>query len=681
MITQPIKPSIARSRLSAVLLRRIMLVVFCIGALISGLQIARLAVVANQQIDDEARQLLGMFAASASQSIIKADPQSAAIVVNGLLGHPAVCFARLEQTGQLPLAEQLRPLHYFPMRYLTDWLFTAERQYSLELGAGQLAWNAGQLDISLDTASYGQGFIRDAGIVLLSALLGIGLLAACVFLLLRKNLTHPLSAVLRSMDAIDPEHPGHSLLSIDPLHENNELGGWINSVNRLLRGFEQAEQSLEDMSRVDFLTGMPNRLALQGRLDGILTEAEQSGKMVAVMCIGFDGFKGINERYSFQQGDWILKSFAQRISNQLLPGLDSVFRLAGDQFVFIHAGMDNSYQAAVQAQKILFLLQQPFEVPQPDQEDVVVQLSATIGITLYPGDAENSEMLLQNAEQSMRLAKMSGRNRYQFYIASIDQQLRERRRLEVDLDKALAKRELHLVYQAQVELESGKVVGAEALLRWRRESGELIPPDTFIPLAEQTGAIIKIGEWVLESACQQLRDWLDVGWKDFRLAVNLSAVQLLHPGLIPAIERIMTTYRVPPDSLELEVTETSLMQDVETAGKQLLALRQLGITIAIDDFGTGHSSLAYLKRLPLDKIKIDRSFVQDMHSNNDDATIVRSIVQLSHSLQLKVLAEGVETRETEQLLLGLGCDEGQGYFYSRPVTAEALLDRYGSFSG
>lgn len=177
-----------------------------------------------------------------------------------------------------------------------------------------------------------------------------------------------------------------------------------------------------------------------------------------------------------------------------------------------------------------------------------------------------------------------------------------------------------------------------------------------------------------------MRDWLDVGWKDFRLAVNLSAVQLLHPGLTPAIERIMTTYRVPPDSLELEVTETSLMQDVETAGKQLLALRQLGITIAIDDFGTGHSSLAYLKRLPLDKIKIDRSFVQDMHSNNDDATIVRSIVQLSHSLQLKVLAEGVETRETEQLLLGLGCDEGQGYFYSKPVTAEALLDRYGSFS-
>ncbi len=239
---------------------------------------------------------------------------------------------------------------------------------------------------------------------------------------------------------------------------------------------------------------------------------------------------------------------------------------------------------------------------------------------------------------------------------------------------------MHVVYQPQIELSSGICVGAEALLRWGRKNGKLVSPEIFIPLAEQTGSIIKIGEWVLEQACKQLRDWLDIGWRDFRLAVNLSTIQLLHEGLADTLARLIETYRIPPGILELEVTETSLMQDINAAGAQLLALRKLGVSIAIDDFGTGHSSLAYLKRLPLDKIKIDRSFVQDVLKSENDVAIVRTIIQLSHSLNLRVLAEGVETTDVEQLLVQLGCNEGQGYLYSRPINAESLLDKYGSFS-
>lgn len=675
-----------QTRLSGILLRRTLWVAVGIGILMSLLQVLHSVSLVRDSIRNEGQQMLAVLAGPARQALQDNNAGMARQVVNGLLHHQAVRSARLGRPGALPLAEQLRPLRYSAERYLTDRLFAAEQHFYLELGGEAGEAYQGRLEVTLDTAGYANSFMREVGVILLVGLLGTVLLLASLHLVLRRLLSRPLAGMLEEMTYIDPERPGLHQLGIAPAHRHNELGQWVERVNQLLRAIahvnqlrEEAEESLLHMSHVDFLTGLPNRLGLQGKLDGILTRARQTDKSVAVMCIGLDAFKSINERYSFQLGDWILRSFAQRVDSQLSAELDSFARLGGDQFILIHSGLDNSYQAAVLAQKVLFLLHQPFKVPQDGQADVSIRLSASIGITLFPGDAQTSELLLQKAEQTMRLSKMGGRNRYQFYIASIDQQLRQRRQMETDLDNALANRELYLLYQPQIELGSNKVVGVEVLLRWQRRNGDLVSPETFIPLAEQTGAIVKIGEWVLEQTCEQLRDWLDIGWRDFRIAVNLSAVQLHHEGLESAIKRIMIAHRIPPGALELEITETSLMQDVETARKKLLALRKLGVAIAIDDFGTGHSSLAYLKRLPLDKIKIDRSFIQDMQTSNDDATIVRTIIQLSHSLQLKVLAEGVETRETEQLLVRLGCDEGQGYLYSKPVTAEALLDKYGRF--
>lgn len=674
-------PAIETS-LSGRLFRRILPVVLGVSAVIGGLLIIYQAVQEKNTIDAESQKLLMLFAEPARQALQQQDPVGARQVAQGLLAHSAVSRVVLERYGNAPLLEQVRPLQSSVWRHLADWLPTPERQLVLELETGDQHLLPARLKISLDTAGYVGSFMRQSGIILLLILSGIVMLAAGLSHVLRQQLARPLSSILRQMQHIDPEHAGAQQLSILPGHQHDELGQWVGHVNHLLLTIDRANQqraeakdNLLHMSHVDFLTGLPNRLGLQGKLDEILGQARRSGQAIAVMCIGLDGFKAINERHSFQSGDLILRSFAQRVGSQLSAEQDSFARLGGDQFVLIHAGLDNSYQAAVLAQKVLFLLQQPFRVQQPGQSEIAVRLSATIGITLFPGDAQTSELLLQKAEQTMRLSKMSGRNRYQFYSASIDQQLRERRQLEGELERAIVNQELHLLYQIQFKLGGDKrAVGAEALLRWRRSNGELVSPDIFIPLAEQTGAIVKIGEWVLEKACEQLRDWLDIGWQDFRIAVNLSAVQLLHQGLVPTVERIMAAYRIPPDCLELEVTETSLMQDVKTASRQLVALRRLGVAIAIDDFGTGHSSLAYLKRLPLDKIKIDRSFVQDMQSSGDDATIVSTIIQLSHGLQLKVLAEGVETRETERLLEQLGCDEGQGYLYGKPVTADALFD-------
>ena len=357
-------------------------------------------------------------------------------------------------------------------------------------------------------------------------------------------------------------------------------------------------------------------------------------------------------------------ALADRLGN-LSAGLAALARLGSDRFVLVQTDIEQPYLAAELAQSILDDLQEPFSL---DFQEV--RLRATIGITLYPEDGRATEKLLQKAEQTMTLAKRA-HHRYQFYIASVDSEMRRRRELEKDLREALPRRELHLYYQPQLSYLEQRVLGAEALLRWEHPDHGQVPPEQFIPLAEQNGSIIAIGEWVLEQACRQLRAWHDAGFRELHMAVNLSAVQLRHSGLPRLINRLLHTYQLPAGSLELEVTETSLMEDIQTAAGHLLGLRRSGARIAIDDFGTGYSSLSYLKSLPLDKIKIDKSFVCDLGKGgrDEDATIVRTIIQLGKSLDKQITAEGVETAAQEAYLIDQGCHEGQGYLYSEPLSA------------
>jgi diguanylate cyclase (GGDEF)-like protein len=572
------------------------------------------------------------------------------------------------------LAQKSRELQHSNSRWLTDLILGQERTFTTQLvGRGPYSEYYGDLSITLDTATYGESFIVSSVIIFISGVLRALAMGLVLYLVYHWLLTKPLSRIIEHLTEINPDRPSEHKIPQIKGNEKNELGIWINTANQLLESIErnthlrhEAENSLLRMAQYDFLTGLPNRQQLQQQLDKILVDAGKLQRRVAVLCVGLDDFKGINEQFSYQTGDQLLLALADRLRGHS-GRLGALARLGGDQFALVQADIEQPYEAAELAQSILDDLEAAFAL---DHQEI--RLRATIGITLFPEDGDSTEKLLQKAEQTMTLAKTRSRNRYQFYIASVDSEMRRRRELEKDLRDALIRDQFYLVYQPQISYRDHRVVGVEALIRWQHPEHGLVPPDLFIPLAEQNGTIIAIGEWVLDQACKQLREWHDQGFVDLRMAVNLSTVQLHHAELPRVVNNLLQIYRLPPRSLELEVTETGLMEDISTAAQHLLSLRRSGALIAIDDFGTGYSSLSYLKSLPLDKIKIDKSFVQDLLDDDDDATIVRAIIQLGKSLGMQVIAEGVETAEQESYIISEGCHEGQGYHYSKPLPAREL---------
>ncbi len=586
----------------------------------------------------------------------------------------AVRMASIGHPNETMLAEKSRALQHAPSRWLTDLILGQERTFTTPLvGKGPYSEYYGDLSITLDTATYGEGFIVNSVIIFISGVLRALAMGLVLYLVYHWLLTKPLSRIIEHLTSVNPDRPSEHKIPQLKGHERNELGLWINTANQLLESIErnthlrhEAESSLLRMAQYDFLTGLPNRQKLQEQLDKILIDAGRRQRRVAVLCVGLDDFKSVNEQFTYQAGDKLLLALADRLRAHS-GRLGALARLGGDQFALVQADIDQPYEAAELAQSILDDLEAEFAF-----EHEQIRLRATIGITLFPEDGDSTEKLLQKAEQTMTLAKSRSRNRYQFYIASVDSEMRRRRELEKDLRDALSREQFHLVYQPQVSYREQRVVGVEALLRWQHPEHGLVPPDLFIPLAEQNGTIIPIGEWVLDHACRQLREWHDQGFTQLRMAVNLSTVQLHHAELPRVVNNLMQIYRLPPRSLELEVTETGLMEDISTAAQHLLSLRRSGALIAIDDFGTGYSSLSYLKSLPLDKIKIDKSFVQDLLDDDDDATIVRAIIQLGKSLGMQVIAEGVETAEQEAYIIAEGCHEGQGYYYSKPLPAREL---------
>ena len=663
-----------RHRLSLKLLRVVLLAALVVGVVLSCAQIVFDAHKARQAVHNDAQRILAMVRDPSTQAVYSLDRDMAMQVLEGLFQHEAVRYAAIGHPDEPMLAEKSRPLLDSPTRWLTDPILGPEQHYSIRLvGRGEPGEYYGDLKITLDTAPYGQDFVVTSVIIFLSGILRALAMGLVLFLVYHWLLTKPLWRIIDHLTSINPDRPGEHKLPMLAGHEHNELGLWINTANQLLESIErnghlrrEAENSLLRISQYDFLTGLPNRKLLQQRLDQILADAGREERRVAVLCLGLDDFKGINEQHGYQFGDQLLIALADRLRGHSAQ-LGALARLGGDQFALVQADIEQPYEAAELAQQILDDLELPFQL-----DEQPVQLRATIGITLYPEDGESTEKLLQKAEQTMTLAKTRSRNRYQFYIASVDSEMRRRRELEKDLREALSRNELHIVYQPQVDYRDHRVVGVEALLRWQHPTQGWVAPDLFIPLAEQNGSIFSIGEWVLDQSCKQLREWHDQGFDDLRLAVNLSTVQLRHSALPRVVSNLMQIHRLPPRSLELEVTETGLMEDISTAAQHLLSLRRAGALIAIDDFGTGYSSLSYLKSLPLDKIKIDKSFVQDLLQDDDDATIVRAIIQLGKSLGMQVIAEGVETLEQEAYIIDQGCHEGQGYLYSKPLPAREL---------
>jgi diguanylate cyclase (GGDEF)-like protein len=429
----------------------------------------------------------------------------------------------------------------------------------------------------------------------------------------------------------------------------------------------QAEERVHHLAHYDELTGLPNRSMFNQRLSHALAQARRHDKPLAILFIDLDRFKNINDTLGHEAGDGVLKEVAQRLLGCLREG-DTVGRLGGDEFVVLIEELPEHMQVAAVARKILAAVVRPFLVGAQE-----FNITASIGISTYPEDSEDLPGLLKNADISMYRAKEQGKNNYQFYSALMNIHTVERLALESGLRRALERKEFLLHYQPKVDIASGRITGIEALVRWRQRATELIPPAQFIALAEETGLIVPIGAWVLETACARNQSWRKQGLPPLRMAVNLSARQFAHENLLPDVARALDETGLDPAALEFEITESMVMRDPEGAVKLLSRLKDMGVYLSIDDFGTGYSSLSYLKRFPLDSVKIDGSFIRDIPGNADDAAITRAIIAMAHSLRLKVIAEGVETEEQLSFLREHGCDEMQGYHFSKPLPEDAFL--------
>ncbi|CAN5396721.1 hypothetical protein BH11PSE11_BH11PSE11_12990 [soil metagenome] len=425
-------------------------------------------------------------------------------------------------------------------------------------------------------------------------------------------------------------------------------------------------QQLEFNASHDSLTGLVNRICLGDLLQNAIASASVSGQMVAVLLLDLDDFKEINERLGHPAGDALLKSVAARLCSCVREG-DTVARLGADEFVMVLCGLDAEEQATEIAHQVLDLLSQPLSFENQD-----LYVSSSIAVSLYPQDGGDGEILLKNVELVMYRAKKSGRASFHFYTDDIKFHNRERRALEGELHHALRRDELRVHYQPKVDMRTGEIVGVEALARWEHPDRGMIPPVKFIPMAEDAGLIIPLGTWVMRTACAQNKAWQDAGLPPVSVAVNLSARQFRHHDLVGLVRQVLEQTGLDPQYLELELTESVIMQEAEEAVTTLLGLKALGVQLSLDDFGTGYSSLTYLRRFPLDKLKIDRSFVAGITSNSYDSTIVKAVIALAHSLNLKVVAEGVEQEAELAFLRAQDCDEIQGYYYSRPVVPEVL---------
>ncbi len=459
--------------------------------------------------------------------------------------------------------------------------------------------------------------------------------------------------------------PVYIRISGEPVFEGERFKGY-RGVGSDVTSSTVAEQQVMQLARYDSLTGLPNRSMLIEQLESGLRQARNSRLGLAVLFIDLDRFKYVNDTLGHDAGDELLKVMAKRLSG-LLRNVDTVARLGGDEFVIlIHNTIDPSTLSKVAA-RVLNALCEPLRLAERP-----VQVSASVGIALFPSDGEDTTTLLKNADAAMYLAKARGKNNFQFFTSELAERAARHFALEGDLRQAVLRSELVLHYQPRFRLSDGAMCGMEALLRWQHPTRGLIPPGEFIDLAEESGLIVQIGHWVMGEACRQIRQWREEGMEPPCCAINLSARQFGNERLLEEVQAALSEAVLEAQALEVEITESLLMSDPERAQQVLLRLHTLGVGIAIDDFGTGYSSLSYLKRFPAQTLKIDRSFIQGLPDDRDDAAITQAVIAMAHSLAMRVVAEGVETPEQLAFLKGHGWDEVQGYLLGRPMTAKQL---------
>jgi len=451
-----------------------------------------------------------------------------------------------------------------------------------------------------------------------------------------------------------------------------EVSRDVSDYLSLLDDLKKSHKNYEHLAQHDALTGLPNRMLFNDRLDHAIHSAHRNNLKLAVLFIDLDGFKNINDSFDHSFGDDVLKATAIRLKNVIRED-DTIARMGGDEFTVILSTIDSPQGAARVARKILDALQQPF-----DFESQTVFLGASIGISVYPKHGTTTDDMVRNADSAMYRAKSEGKNTFRYYSEKMTEKAFERMNLETSLRSALELNQLQVHYQPQFELSSNEIIGFEALLRWDHPKLGMVSPAKFIPVAEESGIIVPIGEWIISEACSQMKKWLDLSVipTDGLMCINISAKQFNKRRLNETVKDILKETGLKATNLELEITESTMMESPKVTAHILKQLRDIGVKIAIDDFGTGYSSLSHLKLLPLTKLKIDQSFVSDIPSDKNDIAITRAIIGLGKSLSLEVLAEGIETQKQQAFLLKEGCDSGQGYLLSRPLPASKIEEMF-----
>jgi len=451
--------------------------------------------------------------------------------------------------------------------------------------------------------------------------------------------------------------------SAAPIHDRR---GRVTGAVMVFRDVSEARTLSRRMSFLaqhDSLTQLSNRMVLNDRLTQAIAMARRHGQKLAVLFLDVDRFKHINDSLGHAIGDRLLQSVSQRLLTCVRRS-DTVSRQGGDEFVILLSEVARAQDAAVCADKVLLSLSTPHRIDEHD-----LHITVSIGIATYPDDGMDTETLMKNADFAMYEAKENGRNNYKFFKPAMNVRAIERQSLETGLRQAIEQQEFVLHYHPLMNLNTGAITGAEALVRWRHPERGLVPPLHFIPIAEESGLIVPIGRWVIFEACRQAQAWEKAGRQPMRISVNVSAVELRNKDFVASVRDVLTETGLNPSHLELELTETFLMQDWKSTAAVLHALKDMGVQLALDDFGTGYSSLSYLKRFPIDTLKIDQSFVRDLTTDADDASIVSAVISMGKSLHKRVVAEGVETREQLAFLQQQNCPEAQGYYFSKPVVA------------
>lgn len=505
----------------------------------------------------------------------------------------------------------------------------------------------------------------DLAIIYLGLMTGFGgIVGAGAALVLIRGIVRPLTELKEGADAIGRGLLDHRIEIV----ADDEIGELAMSFNRMAEKRQSSEDDLRKLAHHDPLTGLPNRTLFQDRLLEALENARRVNRSVAVHFLDLDHFKDVNDTLGHPTGDALLRQVAKRLQKALRLS-DTVARLGGDEFAIIQTNLETDLGIPVVAQRLIDSIAAPFEL-----EGERVYTGTSVGITVYPRDDTEPDKLVKNADMALYRAKQEGRGKFEFYDPEMNAAVLQRKALEADLREALGSDQLFLQYQPKVDVASGEVVGAEALVRWQHPERGLVSPGDFIPVAEQSGLITRLTDFVLREACRQAKAWQEAGLPPVRVAVNLSAVDFRRKDLIPLVTRTLDDTRLDPAALELEITEGMVMHGHDWVVSTLHELKDLGVQLAIDDFGTGYSSMNYLKQFPVNSLKIDQSFVRDIMSNRKDASITKAIIKIGHALDLKVVAEGVEMNEQLEFLRLRACDEAQGYWISRPLGADAFTD-------